>query len=96
MDNPNFKTILEHKIKYYGRTEAAYEFAAEEYARQLMGTFINEYEMFKALDNFIHHSKGINTPLRNKLIKKINEFLKENKLDTDQHKFIDLSKLDNN
>lgn len=30
-----FKTILQEKIDYYGKTEAAYEFAAEEYARQL-------------------------------------------------------------
>lgn len=61
-----------------------------------LGTFINEFAMFKSLDEFIYHSKGINTPLRNKLIKKINEFLKQNKLDTDQHNFVDLNKLDNN
>lgn len=28
----SFKEILDRKIEYYGKTEAAYEFAAEEYA----------------------------------------------------------------
>ena len=31
----DFKTILQKKIDYYGQTEAAYEFAAEEYAESL-------------------------------------------------------------
>ncbi|MGK0447018.1 MAG: hypothetical protein ACJA2M_000789 [Polaribacter sp.] len=31
-----FKEILERKIKYYGNTEAAYEFAAEEYSNKLI------------------------------------------------------------
>ena len=31
----DFQTILQEKIDYYGKTEAAYELAAEEYARQL-------------------------------------------------------------
>ena len=60
-----------------------------------MPEFINEYEMFKSLSDFIHYSKGIDTPLRHKLIKKINEFLSENQLDTDTHDFVDLSKLNN-
>jgi len=60
-----------------------------------MASFINEYVMFKSLDKFIYHSKGIDTPLRNKLIKKINEFLEENELDRDQHNFVDLRKLEN-
>lgn len=30
----DFKTILKEKIDYYGHTEAAYEFAAEEYCEQ--------------------------------------------------------------
>jgi hypothetical protein len=30
-----FKEILNRKIKYYGKTEAAYEFAAEEYSNIL-------------------------------------------------------------
>jgi hypothetical protein len=30
----NFKTILKEKTDYYGHTEAAYEFAAEEYCEQ--------------------------------------------------------------
>ena len=32
----NYQTILERKISYYGRTEAAYEFAAEEYSTRKM------------------------------------------------------------
>jgi hypothetical protein len=31
---PNYQKILENKIDYYGETKAAYQFAAEEYARQ--------------------------------------------------------------
>jgi hypothetical protein len=31
----DFKTILKRKIDYYGHTEAAYEFAAEEYVESL-------------------------------------------------------------
>lgn len=37
MNEPNFQEILKSKIDYYGQTEAAYQFAAEEYARQLVG-----------------------------------------------------------
>lgn len=32
MEQPNYKEILKQKIDYYGKTEAAYEFAAEAYA----------------------------------------------------------------
>lgn len=32
----DFKEILNRKIEYYGKTEAAYEFAAEEYANKLI------------------------------------------------------------
>lgn len=31
----DFQTILKEKIDYYGKTEAAYEFAAEEYAENI-------------------------------------------------------------
>jgi hypothetical protein len=31
-----FKEILQRKIKHYGKTEAAYEFAAEEYSNKLI------------------------------------------------------------
>ena len=34
MSEPNYQEILKAKIEYYGKTEAAYEFAAEEYSRQ--------------------------------------------------------------
>ncbi len=39
MGEPNFQKILKGKIDYYGKTEAAYEFAAEEYARQLIEVY---------------------------------------------------------
>lgn len=55
--------------------------------------FKTEKEMFIELDNFIFKSKGIQTELRTKLIAKINEFLKENKLDTDRHNFVDFNAL---
>ena len=58
-----------------------------------MNEFKSEYEMFKTLSDFIHYSKRVDTPLRHKLIKKINEFLKENELDTDMHDFVDLRKM---
>jgi hypothetical protein len=32
----DYQTILQRKINYYGRTEAAYEFAAEEYSTRKM------------------------------------------------------------
>lgn len=32
----DFKEILNRKIEHYGKTEAAYEFAAEEYANKLI------------------------------------------------------------
>jgi hypothetical protein len=31
---PDYQKILQGKIDYYGETKAAYQFAAEEYARQ--------------------------------------------------------------
>lgn len=34
MEEPNYDKILNEKIEYYGETKAAYQFAAEEYARQ--------------------------------------------------------------
>ena len=37
-----FKEILERKIKHYGKTEAAYEFAAEEYSNKLIKETQNE------------------------------------------------------
>ena len=33
---PLYETILETKISYYGETKAAYQFAAEEFARQMI------------------------------------------------------------
>ena len=34
MKEPNYDLILKAKIEHYGETKAAYEFAAEEFARQ--------------------------------------------------------------
>jgi hypothetical protein len=34
MEEPNYENILKEKTDYYGETRAAYQFAAEEYARQ--------------------------------------------------------------
>jgi hypothetical protein len=34
MLEPNYDDILNSKFSYYGETKAAYQFAAEEYARQ--------------------------------------------------------------
>lgn len=34
MEEPIYERILKKKTKYYGETKAAYQFAAEEYARQ--------------------------------------------------------------
>lgn len=36
MSKPSFKDILKRKINRYGKTEAAYEFAADEYAKELI------------------------------------------------------------
>lgn len=44
----DFQTILQRKINYYGKTEAAYEFAAEEYAtRKMIDENISMLEMSK-------------------------------------------------
>lgn len=58
-----------------------------------MPTFINQKMMFAALDDFIYKSKGVKGELRDKLIKSINEFISENELDSDQHNFIDITKI---
>lgn len=55
--------------------------------------FETEKQLFKALDDFIYKSKGVDTELRNKLISKVREFINENGLDTDPHNFIDLTKI---
>lgn len=36
MKKPNYDVILKDKQDYYGKTLASFEFAAEEYARQLV------------------------------------------------------------
>ena len=58
-----------------------------------MEQFKTEKEMFIELDNFIYKSKGVKSELRNNLISKINEFLRENKLDTDTHDFVNYTNI---
>jgi len=51
--------------------------------------FNTEKEMLQALDEFIYKLKGLpKSKLRNELITKINEFLSDNKLDTDKDVFV--------
>jgi len=42
MEKPSFENILKCKIDYYGQTEAAYEFASEEYARQTFNHMLDD------------------------------------------------------
>ncbi len=49
---PNFQHILAEKREYYGHTEAAIEFAAEEYATQ-MAKYYATHELSK-----VHDLKG--------------------------------------
>lgn len=46
MIEPNYDTILKAKIDYYGETKAAYEFAANEYAKLSVeyNKFVNTLE----------------------------------------------------
>ncbi|MDH4127152.1 MAG: hypothetical protein OEV44_00250 [Spirochaetota bacterium] len=53
-----------------------------------MNQFKNDSEMLKELDDFMYKCKGFNSKLRESLINKIGEFLKQNKLDSDQHNFV--------
>ena len=39
-DEPNYDKILKSKIDYYGETKAAYEFAANEFAKQKVQQYI--------------------------------------------------------
>jgi hypothetical protein len=41
----NFKEVLNRKIEHYGNTEAAYEFAAEEYARIIISQSSKQYDI---------------------------------------------------
>lgn len=40
IEEPNYSEILRRKIDYYGETQAAYHFAADEYARE----YISQYK----------------------------------------------------
>jgi len=54
---------------------------------------VSEYELFKDLATFIYKSKNIKGDLRDRLVASINKFLHEEELDTDQHDFVDFSKI---
>jgi hypothetical protein len=54
--------------------------------------FRTDIEMLVALDDFYFKSKGLNSTLRNEIIQKIDEFLENNDLDTDQHNFVNYNK----
>jgi hypothetical protein len=58
-----------------------------------MDMFKNDVELFKNLDDFIYKSKGYHSDLRDKLMKYIYQFLKENTLDTDKDNFVDMKKI---
>lgn len=42
----SYQTILERKQEYYGKTEASYEFAAEEYALKFSQEIIKDSKFF--------------------------------------------------
>lgn len=60
MIDPNFQKILKSKIDHYGETEAAYEFASEEYARQLISAD-NIYERVTKLENRVSELERFKT-----------------------------------
>jgi len=53
MNDPDFQKILAEKRAYYGNIEAAIEFAAEEYARQMVEQYkqwlISNYKITSAV-----------------------------------------------
>lgn len=66
--------------------------AADTIEQRQHSMFTHEQEMLVALDDFLYKCKGVpSSQLRNQLISKVNQFLHENKLDTDQHNFVTLS-----
>jgi hypothetical protein len=48
-----FKEILNRKIKYYGKTEAAYEFAAKEYSNKLIKEAQAEQLILSGVSNWV-------------------------------------------
>jgi hypothetical protein len=55
----DFHEILKEKIEYYGRTEAAYEFAAEEYIRQAKITILESVKFsFDICSDYSTHCLG--------------------------------------
>ena len=57
MEEPNYKEILDKKIEHYGNTQAAHEFAAQEYHKQMSKkeesykNYLNEGE--KKLNHYV-------------------------------------------
>lgn len=67
MKEPIFKEILDGRIKYYGKTEAAYEFAAEEFALRLV-EYNQEQSMIAARMQLLDvklRKERMNIPLTN-------------------------------
>lgn len=66
----------------------------DEIIRYDVNMFKDIRAMMDALDMFIYKSESLcHEPLRNDCIKKINDFLEDNKLNTDPHNFVDMSKV---
>jgi hypothetical protein len=60
----NFETILQRKIDYYGKTLAAYEFAADEYAtRKMIDENLSILEMAK-----VHTDERLCLFLKNRIL----------------------------
>lgn len=61
----DFKEILNRKIEHYGKTEAAYEFAAEEYANKLIKEAQTEQlTLYSVVSSFlIKQAESRNTPV---------------------------------
>lgn len=58
-----------------------------------MDQFKSEGEMLIYIDDFLFKSKGVKSELRNELVEAINKVLEKHDLNTDDHNFVDLSKL---
>jgi hypothetical protein len=61
----SYQTILERKQEYYGKTEASYEFAAEEYAvkynnkknKELLEVFNKKFDEYHKKQMKIHNNQ---------------------------------------
>lgn len=71
----SYQEILKRKKEHYGNTEAAYEFAAEEYASQQKPEITIDQELFNCMMNvYMEHSKLPNPHVAGEFItKQLNE-----------------------